>query len=140
MISLTTYIETLPTGELENIDRTISELSSKLASLKPSPKPSDHHLQQVQPPPTNLNSTRHTQYNKQQPLQDIQNVVNNVVQQGPPPQQQQQQSTNGIIKWFFPKSICQTQIGGRPMSSKFLYNYCFTVVPKVPVKSICHPM
>ena len=110
-------VENLPTGDLENIDTTISKLSHKIASLKPPPKPSNHHLQNDRQPPTKPNSTKHAQHNKQQPLQEIQNFANNVVQQRQPPKQQQRESTNGIIKWLFPKSVCQTQIGGRPKAS-----------------------
>ena len=110
-------IETLLPGNLENIDRTISELSKKIASLKPPPMPSNHHQQEQQPPTTPNSITPSTQHGRQQPLQDIQNVLNNVMEQEQPPKQQQQESTNGVIKWLFPKSICQTQIGGRPMAS-----------------------
>ena len=71
-------VENLPTGDLEAIDTTISKLSNKIASFKPLPKPSNHHIQNERQPPTKPNSTKHTQHNKQQPLQEIQNVANNM--------------------------------------------------------------
>ena len=113
-------METLPTVDLQNIDKTINELCEKIANLHPPPKPSNHHLQQEQTPPVNSNSTKHKQQPKQLPLREVQNVdyVNRVVQQELPPKPQQpQQYTNGIIKWLFPLSICQTQVGGRAMAS-----------------------
>ena len=113
-----TDMETLPTVDLQNIDKTINELCDKIANLHPPPlKPSNHHLQQEQTPPANSNSAKHKQHPKQLPLQEVQNVdyVNKVVQQEPPPKPQQY--TNGIIKWLFPLSICQTQVGGRAMAS-----------------------
>ena len=133
-------MENLPTGDLENIDTTISKLSHKIASLKPPPKPSNHHLQNERQPPTKPNSTKHAQHNKQQPLQEIQNFASNVVQQRQPPKQQQRESTNGVIKWLFPKSVCQTQIGGRPKASNACTIIASPLVPKVPVKRICHSM
>ena len=111
-------METLPTVDLQSIDETINKLSDKIANLHPPPKPSNHHLQREQAPPANSDSTQHNRHKKRQPLQEVQNVVNHVVQQEPPQQSQQpQQNTNGIIEWLFPTSICQTQIGGRPMAS-----------------------
>ncbi|CAB3986625.1 Hypothetical predicted protein [Paramuricea clavata] len=66
----------------------------------------------------NYHKDLHNRHKKRQPLQEVQNLVNDVVQQEPPQQSQQpQQNTNGIIEWLFPTSIYQTQIGGRPMAS-----------------------
>ena len=62
--------------------------------------PSNQHQQERLPPTTPNSITPSTQHSRQQPLQDIQNAVNNVEQQEPPQkrQQQRQESTNGIIK------------------------------------------